>query len=70
MFPQSFDGPFVPDASALLACIHGFFPSPDPRGRRLALATVAALEEGSFLRRYPPADDGFAGTESSFLPAS
>ena len=27
-------------------------------------ATIAALEEGPFLRRYPPADDGFAGTRA------
>jgi len=70
MLPQSFDGPFVPDASALLACIHGFFPRHDERPRRLALATIAALEEGSFLRRYPPTADEFVGTEATFLPAS
>ena len=70
MLPQSFDGPFVPDASALLACIHGFFPRRDPRARRLALSTVAALEQGSFLRRYPPIADEFEGTEATFLPAS
>ena len=70
MFPQSFDGPFTPDASALLACIHGLFSRRDPRGRRLALATVAALEQGSFMRRYPPAADGFKGTEATFIPAS
>jgi GH15 family glucan-1,4-alpha-glucosidase len=70
MLPQSFDGPFIPDASALLACIHGFFPRHDPRARRLALSTVAALEQGSFLRRYPPIADEFEGTEATFLPAS
>lgn len=70
MLPQSFDGPFVPDASTLLACIHGFFSRRDERAHRLVLATVAALEEGSFLRRYPPTPDEFVGIEATFLPAS
>ena len=48
----------------------GSGPRRDRRAHRLVTATVAALEEGPFLRRYPPADDGFAGTEGAFLPAS
>ncbi len=76
--PQSFDprsdhdgappdGPLA-DASALMAAISGL--ARDRRGRRLVTATIQALEQGAFLRRYPPADDGFDGVEACFVPAS
>ena len=64
------DATIVPDAYALNACLTGFFARRDPRRARLVLATIAALEEGAFLRRYPTLDDGFHGDESAFLPAS
>ena len=41
-----------------------------PRGRRLVTGTIDALEVGSFVRRYPPTDDGFDGVEAAFVPAS
>lgn len=70
--PQSFDGEpgETPDASALTAATSGFFSRTDPRAARLVHATISALEIGPFMRRYPPADDGFAGTEGAFVPAS
>jgi hypothetical protein len=70
MLPQSFDGPFVADAATLLAAIHGLVPRRSEQSRRLVLATIDALGEGPFLRRYPPTDDGFEGVEGAFLPAS
>jgi hypothetical protein len=71
LFHQGFDdGAVIPDAYALHSCLSGFFARRDPRRRRLVDATIAALEEGAFLRRYPPLDDGFEGQESAFLPAS
>jgi hypothetical protein len=69
--PQTFDvGDTTPDAATLLVPVAGFWRRRDPRLRRLVDATISALEEGAFLRRYPPADDGFAGTEGAFVPAS
>ena len=69
--PQSFDdSDDTADASALTAATGGFFARTDPRSARLVKATICALEVGPFLRRYPPADDGFAGTEGAFVPAS
>jgi hypothetical protein len=72
LFRQSFDDcEPVPDAYALHACMHGFFRRRDPRRERVVLSTIAALEEGAFLHRYPPGDgDGFVGREGAFLPAS
>ncbi len=69
--PQSFEpGDTTPDAATLAVATAGLWHRRDPRLTRLVLATVQALEQGSFLRRYPPADDGFAGIEATFLPAS
>lgn len=71
LFPQAFGGdPMVTDATSLLAAINGFFDRDDPRLKRLVHATIGALGEGDFLRRYPPADDGFIGREACFVPAS
>ena len=71
LFPQAFGGdPTVTDATSLLAAINGFFERDDPRLKRLVHATISALGEGDFLRRYPPADDGFIGREACFVPAS
>jgi GH15 family glucan-1,4-alpha-glucosidase len=64
------DTRMVADAATLLAALNGFFGGDDPRARRLVRATVAALEEGPFLRRYLPFDDGFVGVEGAFIPAS
>jgi GH15 family glucan-1,4-alpha-glucosidase len=69
--PQSFaPGDSTPDAATLTVATTGFWRRRDPRLRRLVEATVDALEQGSFLLRYPPADDGFEGIEAAFLPAS
>ena len=73
MLPQSFDGEPVADAATLLAATNRFFGRRDPRLERLVRATIAALEEGPFLRRYPASvggDDGFEGREACFVPAS
>lgn len=70
MLPQSFDGPFVADASTLLAAIHGFYPRRSKQAKRLVHATIAALEEGPFLRRYPAGSDGADSIEGAFIPAS
>ena len=56
------------DAAALTAAISGL--ARGRRGRRLVSATIQPLEQGAFLRRYPPTDDGFAGVEACFVPAS
>lgn len=60
----------LPDAAALTAAITGLLPRRDRRAARLVTATIEALEQGPFLRRYPPADDGFSGIEAAFVPAS
>ncbi|MBA3287618.1 MAG: hypothetical protein H0U21_06295 [Acidimicrobiia bacterium] len=71
LFLRAFDDVEVePDAVGLLAVTRGFFDRRDPRARRLVAATVERLEQGAFLRRYRPQDDGFAGTEGAFVPAS
>lgn len=69
--PQRFDGAdATPDASTLLAATSGFWGRRDPRLVAHVRATVAALEQGPFLRRYPSTEDGFDGREGAFLPAS
>ena len=69
--PQTFEpGDVTPDAANLQAAITGFWGRDDPRLRRHVRSTIGALEQGAFLRRYPPADDGFSGTEATFIPAS
>lgn len=70
LLPQSFDGSVVPDAAVLLAATNGFFRRDDPRLHRLVRGLIAALDEGPFLRRYPPLSDGLEGVEGSFVPAS
>lgn len=70
LIPQSFDGATTPDAALLLAATNGFFRQGDPRLARLVRGLIAALDEGPFLRRYPPLSDGLDGREGSFLPAS
>jgi GH15 family glucan-1,4-alpha-glucosidase len=69
LLPQSV-GPSTPDAATLLAAIHECFGPDDPRAGRLVRSTIAALEEGPFLRRYPSGTDDFAGVEATFVPAS
>lgn len=56
------------DASALLAVIYGMIPPDDPRAHALVDATLRALGEGPFVRRYAGADDGFAAGEGAFVP--
>lgn len=59
------------DASALMAVVFRLFDRRDPRASRLVDATLAALDCAPFLYRYEPGgDDGFAGREGAFLPAS
>jgi hypothetical protein len=71
LLPQCFDATDVtPDAATLLAATGHFWERDDPRLRRHVRGLIAALEEGPFLRRYPPADDGFAGREHTFLPVA
>ena len=54
--PQTFEqGDLTPDAATLQAAITGFWQHDDARLRRHVRSTIAALEEGAFLRRYPPA---------------
>ncbi|MGH9272289.1 MAG: glycoside hydrolase family 15 protein, partial [Ilumatobacteraceae bacterium] len=70
--PQSFDDSTdpTPDAAALTVATTGLLARRDPRAVRLVTATIEALEHGPFLRRYPPADDGFEGIEGAFVPVS
>ena len=66
--PQAYGGS-TPDASALMAVVFGMLRHPDPRAGRLVTATLAQLDAGPFLYRYPPGgDDGFRGREGAFLP--
>lgn len=60
----------VTDAAALIAALTGFFPADDERAVRLVRGTIASLEQGPFLYRYLPFDDGFRGREGAFVPAS
>ena len=69
--PQVFGGPPRADASALLVVLFGLLSPSDVRASRLVHATVAALDAGPFLYRYPPGDDdGFGGFEGTFLPVA
>ncbi len=70
--PQTYGGgPHTADASALMAVIFRLFDRRDPRASRLVDATLAELDCAPFLYRYEPGgDDGFAGVEGAFLPAS
>ena len=59
------------DASALMAVIFRMFDRRDPRASRLVDSTLRSLDAAPFLYRYEPGqDDGFAGVEGAFLPAS
>ncbi len=59
------------DASALLAVMYGLIEPDDPRATALVDATVAALGEGPFMRRYgTEVDDGFSPGEGAFVPCS
>ncbi len=70
--PQAYgDGPRSADASALMAVVFGLLDGSDPRASALVDATVRELDCAPFLYRYEPGgDDGFAGREGAFLPAS
>jgi GH15 family glucan-1,4-alpha-glucosidase len=71
--PQAYgdDNARSADASALMAVVFGMFPRSDPRGSALVDATLRELDCAPFLYRYEPGgDDGFAGREGAFLPAS
>ena len=70
MLPQSFHGPPTVDAATLLAVIHGFYPRRSDKAKRLVHATVAALEEGPFLRRHPIDDTNPETREGAFIPVS
>lgn len=68
--PQTYDDGHH-DASALHVVIFGILSGDDPRSHRLVDATIAALADGPFLRRYDQGvDDGFSPGEGAFLPAS
>jgi len=59
------------DASALLAVMYGLIEPDDPRAAALVDATIAALGEGPFMRRYgTEVDDGFSPGEGAFVPCS
>jgi Glycosyl hydrolases family 15 len=59
------------DSSALLVVVLGLLRRNDLRAARLVDATIAGLTAGPHLYRYEPScDDGFAGTEGTFVPAS
>lgn len=58
------------DASALLVVIYGLLTADDSRAHTLVDATLGALSDGPFLRRYCGVDDGFAPGEGAFLPCS
>lgn len=59
------------DASALLAVMYGLIEPDDPRAAALVDATIAALGEGPFIRRYgAEVDDGFSPGEGAFVPCS
>lgn len=64
------EGDETHDASALLAVIYGLLDPHDPRANALVDATISALADGPFLRRYAGVDDGFAPGEGAFIPAS
>ena len=67
--PQSYDGPPVADAAALMVVVFGMLSPRDARAGRLVRTTLDRLGEGPFLYRYPPGtDDGFSGKEGAFLP--
>ena len=67
--PQSYGGPPVPDASALMVVVFGMLSHRDRRAARLVDVTIDRLGDGPFLYRYPPGgDDGFTGKEGAFLP--
>jgi len=70
--PQAYGGgPRSADASALLAVMFRLLDRRDPRASALVDATLRELDCAPFLYRYEPGgDDGFAGREGAFLPAS
>ena len=70
--PQAYgDGPRAADASALLAVVFRMLAGSDPRASALVDATLRELDAAPFVYRYEPGgDDGFAGREGAFLPAS
>lgn len=69
--PQAYDDAGeTHDASALLAVIYGLIPPEDPRAHALVDATLDALGQGAFVRRYAGVDDGFAPGEGAFVPCS
>ncbi|MCU1401119.1 MAG: hypothetical protein JWN62_4228, partial [Acidimicrobiales bacterium] len=70
MLPQRFDGPFIADGATLLAAIHGFYPRGSAQARAFVDATIAALEEGQFVRRNPRVEHGPSTFEGAFIPVS
>jgi GH15 family glucan-1,4-alpha-glucosidase len=70
--PQAYGGgPRTADASALMAVVFRMFGREDPRASALLDATLRELDCAPFVYRYEPGgDDGFAGREGAFLPAS
>ncbi len=59
------------DASALLIVMFGMLDGDDQRAAALVDAHLAGLSEGHHLRRYSPiVDDGFSGTDATFVPCS
>ncbi|MFN2507118.1 MAG: glycoside hydrolase family 15 protein [Acidimicrobiales bacterium] len=67
--PQAYGEDPRPDASALMLPLFGLLPRRDPRAVRLIATVLEDLGAGPFLYRYEAGgDDGFSGTEASFLP--
>lgn len=69
VFIQAFDHPRM-DSALLLLPMAGFVDYEDPRMVRTTDAIRNELSQGGLLRRYPPDDDGFEGTEGVFLACS
>src|SRR5205807_7028143 len=68
VFVQCFENKAL-DAALLLLPVMGFVAFDDERMVRTADAVRDELGDGGLLRRYRQ-DDGFAGQEGAFLPAS
>lgn len=69
--PQSYDRPFRPDASALMAPLFGMLGRDDARAHAVVDAIIRDLGSGPFLYRYPPdGDDGLFAGEGTFLPGA
>ncbi len=53
-----------------MAVAFGLLDQDDPCAHREVDVLIERLGTGPFLRRYPPGDDGPAGSEGAFLPCA